>query len=104
MARSLRWATPAWQDLEETADFIARDSPSYASTFVEQIRRAARSLPAQPLRGRVVPELGSPSIRELLLGSYRLIYEVQSAGVTVLGLIHGSRDLAALWEREERPK
>jgi plasmid stabilization system protein ParE len=54
-------------------------------------------------RGRVVPEFGDPAIREVFLGSYRLIYLVAAERVVVLGLVHGARDLAALWRREQRP-
>jgi hypothetical protein len=54
-------------------------------------------------RGRVVPELEEPAVRELIVGSYRLIYEIQGADVNVLGLIHGARDLAALGARRVAP-
>jgi hypothetical protein len=37
-------------------------------------------------RGRVVPELDDPGVRELLVGSYRLIYEVGPESVHVLAL------------------
>jgi hypothetical protein len=50
----------------------------------------------------VVPELDQPAVRELVVGSYRLIYEISEGDVYVLGLIHGARDLAALWDREAR--
>jgi hypothetical protein len=40
--------------------------------------------------------------RELLVGSYRLIYEVGKEIVYVLGLIHGASDLPALWGEETR--
>jgi len=63
---------------------------------------AAKSLASFAERGRVVPELGNPDIRELIVRSYRLIYTVGAADVTVLGLIHGARDLPSLWEREGR--
>ncbi|MGH9381202.1 MAG: hypothetical protein ACRD2Z_11390 [Thermoanaerobaculia bacterium] len=43
-------------------------------------------------------------VRELLLRSHRLIYELHPDILTVaiLGVIHGARDLATLWEREGR--
>ncbi len=41
-------------------------------------------------------------MREVVVGSYRLIYEVDDDRVFILGLIHGSRDLAELWRREGR--
>ena len=103
MDRGVSWAESAWQDIEETAVFIARDSEHYAKTFIRRVRDAARSLRTMPRRGRVVPELGDPSIREIMVGSHRLIYQVQPETVFILGVVHGSRDLAALWKRERRP-
>jgi mRNA-degrading endonuclease RelE of RelBE toxin-antitoxin system len=41
-------------------------------------------------------------VRELVVGSYRLIYEIRDESVYVLGLIHGARDLTALWDRATR--
>jgi len=45
-------------------------------------------------RGRVVPELQQPNIRELMVGRHRLIYEVFDTKVEILGFIHGARDFA----------
>jgi toxin ParE1/3/4 len=44
-------------------------------------------------QGRVVPELDEPTVRELVVGSYRVIYEIDEETVYILGLIHGARDL-----------
>jgi hypothetical protein len=40
----------------------------------------------------VVPELNDPSIRELFVSSYRLIYQVSPDVVRVLAFIHSARD------------
>ena len=53
-------------------------------------------------RGRIVPELDNPNIRELFIRDYRLIYAIEKARVVILGLIHGKRDLKRLWEKERR--
>ena len=98
MARNIVWTESAWRDLERTADYIAESSPGYASAFVERIRERARSLADLTLRARVVPELADPTVRELLIGNYRLIFEIADNTVYILGLIHGARDLAALWK------
>ena len=103
MARKVKWAEVAWSDLQEAADYIAKDSPHYAGAFVREARDAARSLVYLAERGRIVPEFNNPSIRELLVSSYRMIYQVTEEVVYVIGLIHGARDLWALWEEEERP-
>ena len=69
---------------------------------MRRIRDTARSLDSLSERGRVVPELGDPNVRELIVGNYRLIHEVTPESVFILVVIHGARDLAALWEREKR--
>lgn len=65
---------------------------------------AGRSLAQTAERGRVVPEWHEDSIREQLLGNYQLIYQVTEQGVYVIGLVHGARDLDALWKREGRQR
>jgi toxin ParE1/3/4 len=76
MARKVVWTETAWRDLERSADYIAENSPGYAAAFVRNIRENARSLDVLTLRGRMVPELGESKVREILIGNYRLIYEV----------------------------
>ena len=100
MAKKIVWTENAWIDLETVADFIARDSPYYAASFVREIRNRARSLSRMSSRGRVVPEIGDRQIRELFVQSYRLIYKVERSRVAILALVHGARDLEALRARK----
>jgi len=104
MAWKVTWTYSAWRDLEEVADYIAKDSPHYAAAFVREVRDAARSLAYIVERGRTVPEFNDPGIRELFVRSYRLIYQVKERAVNIIGFIHGARDLSALWERERRSR
>jgi len=103
MARKVKWTEIAWGDLVELFDYIAKDSHYYAAGFVSEVRDAARSLSYMAERGRVVPEFGDPTIRELFIKRYRLIYQVRERNVYIIGLVHGARDLLAFWEREKRP-
>jgi plasmid stabilization system protein ParE len=41
--------------------------------------------------GRIVPELGIENIREIIVGSYRVIYRVRHEDVQVLTVHHGAR-------------
>lgn len=41
----------------------------------------------------MVPEFGDETIRELIYGSYRLIYLVRSERCYVVAVIHGSRGI-----------
>ena len=91
MAREVIWTGPAWDDLETAAEYIARDSPFYAATFVQNVKEAAASLSDLAERGQIVPELGKESIRELLVKPYRLAYQITGNQVFVLALVHGAR-------------
>lgn len=100
MARSVVWTELAWADLQQAVEHIARDSPTYAAAFARRVWEQAQSLDELAYRGRVVPELGDPQVRELFPSSHRLLYEIRDEAIYVLGLIHGARDLMAIWDRE----
>lgn len=102
MARKVIWSYEATDDLATLADYIAKDSSFYAAAFTQQILDISRSLNEFSERGRIVPELGNPNIRELLIREYRLIYNIEQSRIVILALVHGARDLKALWEKEKR--
>ena len=104
MARTVRWTETATQDLEEAAEFIGRASRFYAAAFVRDTRAASQSLRTFAERGRVVPEIDASDMREIFIRSYRLIYQVTADRVFILALVHGARDLTALWERCGGPR
>jgi plasmid stabilization system protein ParE len=43
-----------------------------------------------------VPEIGDDNVREFIIYSYRLIYEVVPDNVQILAIIHGKRDFSSL--------
>ena len=101
MARTVIWTETALKDLDQAAEFIARDSKFYAAACVREARQAARSLKRFVERGRVVPEVGKPEIRELFVGQYRLVYKIESANrIYIVRFIHGARDFSTLWPHE----
>lgn len=102
MAGKIAWSEAAWNDLAAAADYIARDSPRYAAAFVREVREAARSLRHFAERGRIVPEISDPSIRELLVRNFRLIYLMGENQVHILALVHGARDLWVAWDAKPR--
>ena len=93
MDREVIWTDPAWLDLENVADYIARDSEFYAAAFVQQVKEASASLKNFAERGQIVPEFGDESIRELLVKSYRLVYRVSDKQILILTLVHGAQRL-----------
>ena len=94
---TVTWTIQAIEDLDAICLFIARDAIRPAEMFAERVFRAAEQLGHFPLSGRAVPEIGSPDIREVFVGNYRLIYRVASHDeVEVLTIHHGARLLGDL--------
>jgi toxin ParE1/3/4 len=87
----VRWTPQAADDLEAITNFIAADSPQYARLFAMDVLVAVERLADFPNSGRVVPELKDPAIREILLGSYRIVYRVKGDLVEVLTVYHRAR-------------
>jgi hypothetical protein len=54
-------------------------------------------------RGRIVPEVGDPMLRELFVYEYRLLYRVSSERVVIRAFLHGARDFAK-WQRDQLPE
>ena len=100
MARRVIWAPRARYDIHLAREYISRDSPAAARKFVRAVIQAGRSLAEFSERGRVVPELGEPGVREVFVSRYRVIYEVFEDRIAMLRVIHGRRDLFAAWGRE----
>lgn len=97
MDRQVNWTLAALADLESAAEYIARDSPHYAASLITEILAAGRSLSFLSQRGRQVPGLAEPHLRELIVSPYRLIYRVEADCVWVLALVHGRRDFGTVW-------
>lgn len=89
------WSIPAKQDLKEIYDYIARDSKYYAEKVSQGIVEKSELLHKFPKIGRVVPEIGEANIREVIVYSYRLIYEVSSDKIEILTLIHCKQDFSS---------
>ena len=96
------WAESAVADLEEATLFIALDDAGAAAALGERILARTASLSDHPLQGRLVPELlrlGIRQYRELVVGSYRIVYRLQQDRAWVLVVVHGARDVENLLHR-----
>jgi toxin ParE1/3/4 len=89
------------EDLGEIASFIARDNPNQALRFGNALIDKALSIGTFPERGRIVPELQLESVREIIHGSYRIIYELlqNPDAVFVLRFWHAGRGVPEIEER-----
>lgn len=72
----VRWSETAAEDLEQIVRFIRRDSPQNAPEFARRLLAKAATLRESPGIGRVIPEQEDPAHREILFGSYRMMYHL----------------------------
>jgi toxin ParE1/3/4 len=89
---------PANEQLRQIHRYIAQDSPVAAARMVRRIRDAIRPLTRHPQQGRVVPEYGDPSLRELIVAPYRVVYRYSADRdvVQVVAVYHGAQRMPAL--------
>jgi toxin ParE1/3/4 len=94
----VRYLRFAEQDLFELYDYVARDAPEAAATFIERIDAAVIQLAAHPHLGPVVREerLRSVGFRYLPVGDHIVFYKVEDGSVIVYRVLHGARDWGRL--------
>jgi len=89
--------------VENAARFVARDSPRYAVILQREAQAAAGTLRGFARRGRMVPERNDDRLRELIVGSYRLVYRIIADDeVHILAFVHSARDLESFLNSEDR--
>jgi toxin ParE1/3/4 len=85
------WSPRAIKDINEIAEFIAKNSLQYAKAQTKLFIEQSEELEMHPHRGRVVPELGINNIRQILCGHYRIIYQVTESTIGILTVHHQAR-------------
>lgn len=90
----ISWSNVAIEDLKAIRDYISHDSPKYAILQIRKIKERVQILRTNPNAGKANPESQNESIRELIEGNYRIIYElVSQAEINILLVHHGARAL-----------
>ena len=78
MARAVEWAGRAKSDLRLAVEYIRKDSPESAKAFDD------------------------PAVRQVLVGRYRVLYEVHHDAVWIMRVLHTSQDLLLALGRRTR--
>ena len=89
----INWTVQAITDIENIADFIAKDSERYARIQVNRFFETVEILETNPKIGRLVPEFNHETIRELVLGNYRIVYHLVSENLIDILTVHHSKRL-----------
>lgn len=95
---NLEWTDPALESLQDIREYISNAAGSDVAQSVQtEIVLEAETLLEFPARGRQVPRLDDPNIRELIVKSYRVIYELDSVDkpseASVLAVAHSAQQL-----------
>jgi len=70
------WTDSSIEDLNNIGEFIEKDSAKYARIIVEELFNSVDILESHPKAGMKVPEFDDESIRQLIRGSYRIVYQI----------------------------
>lgn len=86
----VRWLRRALQNLDEEAEYIARDDPDAAAQMVDRIATSVERLATHPALGRTGR---IPGTRELMVSGtpYVVPYRVHGETVEILRVFHGAR-------------
>lgn len=88
----VRWTRTALKNLNQEAQYIARDNPGAASHFIARIQEVVELLENQPKMGRPGRVRGT---RELIVSGipYILPYRIREKTIEILRVFHTSRKL-----------
>ncbi|MBV5304717.1 MAG: type II toxin-antitoxin system RelE/ParE family toxin [Chlorobium sp.] len=79
--------------IEENARFIAADKPIAARKWADGVQQAVCKLKEFPCLGRQVPEYANDTLRELLYGDYRIVYQIniELSRIEILSVFHSKQ-------------
>ena len=87
----------AVQDLEQILEHIARDDRAVAVRFVETLKDKCGALARFPLLGARRDQLAE-GLRAFAVGSYVIYYRPERNAARIERVIHGARDIEALFD------
>jgi toxin ParE1/3/4 len=79
----IRWLQRALDDAAEAAAHIAADRRVAAGIWREGLIDVAERIARYPESGRMVPEVSTPEVREVIYSNFRVIYLLSDSPVIV---------------------
>ncbi|ACV36211.1 type II toxin-antitoxin system RelE/ParE family toxin [Accumulibacter sp.] len=86
------------QDILDIGDYIAKDSPANARRFVGQLIEQCQRIGNAPLAYTGREEL-APGLRMAPMGRYVVFFRVLDDMVRIERVLHGARDLPAIFRQ-----
>lgn len=91
-----RLSPEAREDIDEIWDHIAEDDPGAATRFTEILTQRFGVLARYPFAGRSWDAL-RPGLYRFPVGNYLIVYRPDAGGVEIARVLHGARDIEALF-------
>ena len=85
----LHWSKEALIRLQEIEEYIAKDNSLIAIEFTDKLISIGETIPDNPGKGRIVPELAIEQIREVLYKGYRIVYNLKETSIDILTVFEG---------------
>ena len=82
-------------DLEQIGDFIARDNPLRAETFIRELADRCATLSEFPRRFPSLQRHEASGLRKAVHGSYMIVFRIDASIVVVTNVLHGASDFEA---------
>jgi plasmid stabilization system protein ParE len=93
---NVEFTVAAEADLEEIGDYIARDNPVRALSFVRELARSCLELAEMPEAWPIVPRYQHHGIRRRVHGRYLIFYRITGSKITILHILNGAMDVDAI--------
>jgi len=90
------YAAQAADDLNDITEYIARDNPRRALSFIEELRSRCEQLTTFPVAAPPRPDIAE-NIRLVPFERYLIFYSVHSDHVLIERILHGARDIPNLF-------
>ena len=87
----LIWSSLAERDVQAIRAYIAEDSARYADLVVRRIIAGVEHVAEFPESGRIVPERDDPTIREVMVGPFRVVYRYRGDSVEIVTVFRSAR-------------
>lgn len=103
MSRKIIIRDEAFDDLDAISEIIGQDSPIASLNFLEQAQKAFEFIAEMPGVGSARPEFGDPRFAGLRMWPiphfrvYLIFYLVTDHAVDIIRVLHGSRDIVAIF-------
>jgi toxin ParE1/3/4 len=85
-------------DLLQIFSYLNQRSSQATQSILDDINRCFVNLASLPLRGSPRPDLGR-DVRSVIVSPYLIFYAARRDHVTILRVLHGSRDIEAEFRR-----